>query len=427
MVHARSTVMCALLVTELAACCMADGGFVDLVRRVPVDANSVVLIDCERMFKSPIAVRTDWKKKYQTDYAQRPLMVPLRATKVIRSGALDLHLGRSPWELTLLELDQAPDLDKIARREKGYVDKIASAKAVWSPRGAYAVANGANGLALLFPPNRQFLARWLKQPSGKISPYLLNATESMANIEAQVLLALDLVDAIDHDAANKALKSVSERLNSTDDIEAQTAALATLRGARFEIILKDKAWGRLSLDFDNDPASLLAVAQPLITEALNRYGATLDELSKWTVEARGNCLTLHGELDGSGLLRLGSLLELPSLELDNSDEEIDVRNPMLYATQNHFKAITTLLDDLIGKKREAKTYGQMATWIEQYAKRIDRLSLVNVDPDMQQFSAGVADDLRQMVASMRGAGIRSGMQTAGLDSESSYGWGNYDG
>ena len=124
---------------------------------------------------------------------------------------------------------------------------------------------------------------------------------------------------------------------------------------------------------------------------------------------------------------MGSIFELPSMDLDKSDEEVDASNPMLYATQNHFKAVTTLLDDLFAKKREAKTHGQMATWIEQYAKRIDRLPLVNVDPDMQQYSAGVANDLHQMVASLRGAGVRSGMQTAGLDSTASYGWGNYDG
>ena len=415
------------LMIALATCRVAEADFANLVRRVPADANAVVLIDCERMLASPIAVRESWKKKYQADYAQRPLMIPPQATKVIRAGAIDLHSGRAPWELTLMDLDHAPDLDKIVRREKGYVDTVANAKAVWSPRGAYAVATGTNGLALLFPPNRQFLARWLKQPGGKISPYLLDATESMTRVEAQVLLAVDLTDAIDHDLATKMLKHLSGQPGSTSAPDAQAASLATLRGARFEIILKDKAWGRLTLDFGDDPAPLVAVAQPLIIETLNRYGAALDEIAEWKLEARGSSLALHGQLNTSGLLRLGSIFELPSLGLDNSDEEIDASNPMLYATQNHFKAVVTLLDDLTGKKREAKTYGQMATWIEQYAKRIDRLPLVNVDPDMQQYSAGVADDLRQMVASMRGAGIRSGMQTAGLDSTSSYGWGNYDG
>jgi hypothetical protein len=425
MVRARS-ILCTLVVANLAVCRVANADFAELVRRVPADANAVVLIDCQRLFASPIAVRDGWKKKYQADFAQRPFLIPPQAKNVIRAGSVDLHSGRHPWELALLDLDHAPDLDKIANREKGYVDKVANTKAVWSPRGAYAVATGTNGLALLFPPNRQFLARWLKQPSGKIAPYLLDATESMSQVEAQVLLAIDLDDAVDHDMAIKMLKTVASA-GSAGNVEAQAAALASLRGARFEIILKDKAWGRLSLDFGADPAPLVPVAHKLIEETLNRYGAALDELSTWKVETRGKTLALHGQLDTSGLLRLGSLLELPQIGLDNSDEEVDASNPMLYATQSHFKAVTSLLGDLTGKKREAKTYGQMATWVEQYAKRIDRLPLVHVDPDMQQYSAGVADDLRQMVSSMRGAGVRGGMQTAGLDSTSSYGWGNYDG
>ena len=46
---------------------------------------------------------------------------------------------------------------------------------------------------------------------------------------------------------------------------------------------------------------------------------------------------------------LGSIFEMPSLELDQSEDKVDASNPMLYATQNHFKAVNTLLNDLFAK------------------------------------------------------------------------------
>jgi hypothetical protein len=132
---------------------------------------------------------------------------------------------------------------------------------------------------------------------------------------------------------------------------------------------------------------------------------------------RGKSISLHGALSPSGLLRLGSLLELPSMEFDKSDETVDSENPMLYATQNHFKAVNKMLDDLLAKKIDTKSYSQLGTWVGIYAKRIDRLPLLNVDAEMQEYSAGVADDLRTIAQSIKGSRIRTGMQISGLSSE----------
>src|SRR5262249_25078543 len=131
--------------------------------------------------------------------------------------------------------------------------------------------------------------------------------------------------------------------------------LESMRGVKFEIVFKSKAWGRLMLEFGDDPAALVDVARPLVIETLRQQGAALEDIERWSVAHDGKTISLHGELSPSGLLRLGSLFELPSIELDKSEETVDAKNPMLYATQNHFKAVLKLLDDLLAQKRDAKT------------------------------------------------------------------------
>lgn len=406
-------------------CRPLQAGFPELIRRVPGESNAIMLIDAERLFESPIAQREGWKKKQTAEFAQRPLAVPPQATKVVRAGQLDLQEFASPWAVTLIEAAAAPSLDVIAKREKGYLDKVAGSKAAWSPRGAYVVSVGSSAVGVLSPPNRQFLASWLKQPSGKISDYLLHASQSMSATDAQMVLALDLDEALDPERVKAALAHSPAVIAAKGDPQALAAVVAGLRGIKFEVVFKEKAWGRLMLEFNSDPAALVKIARPLVVEVLDQAGASLDDIQDWPVEQKGNVIALHGELTASSLLRLGSLFELPSIELDPNEEPIVADKPQMYATQNHFKAVSNLLDDLLHQKRDAKTQGQLALWVDQYAKRVDRLPLVNVDQDMQKYSAEVAEDLRDIALALKGAGIRSGVRTAGTYSTGGYG--GYDG
>ena len=401
----------------------AQAGFPEVVRRVPAEANAIMLVDAERLFASPIAIRENWKKKQLAEFAERPLAVPPQATKVVRAAHVDLQAHEAQWEMVLIEQPSFRSLDEVANREKGYVDKIANTKVAWSPRGAYVVSLGKGALGLLFPPNRQFLARWLKQPSGKISDYLLAASRSMAAAEPQLLLAIDLEDAIDPERVRAMLKTSKAVADAKGDAAALAGVLEDLRGIKFEIVFKDKPWGRLMLEFGNDPAALAGISKALVMETLDRQGMALDDIQSWAVTHDGKSISLHGELSASGLLRFGSLFELPSMELDPSEEPVAADKPQIYATQNHFKAVSKLLDDLFAKKRDARTWGQLGVWVDQYAKRIDRLPLVNVDPDMCKYSAGVAEDLRQISSSIKGSGIRSGVQSA--NTTSAYANGNY--
>jgi len=397
---------CSLFSITLAA----HADFAELIRRVPGEANALIMIDAERLFASPLAEKEEWKKRQLANYAERPMSIPPQSTKVVRAAQWDLHTHESVWELVMLETTNSPFLEHIAKREKGFVDTVANTKAVWSPRGAYIVKVGQNAVGLTFPPNRQFLSRWLKERSGKISPYLFEASESMRTTGASFVLAIDLDDAVEQSRSDAWLKSLDFLKQAKIDSTGLAKTVSGLRGVKFEVVFNEKPWGQLQLDFTEDPALVVPVAKPLVIAALKKIGAALDDLESWTVAKKDKSVTLHGQFSSSGLMRLSSLFELPTVDLD-AEENAAENTPL--ATLNHFKSVDKLLKDLLIQKPDAVTIGQYAVWVQQYAKRIDQLSLANVDPEMQAYSAGVANDLRQIATALKGGGINTSIRQAG--------------
>src|SRR5262249_36239299 len=88
--------------------------------------------------------------------------------------------------------------------------------------------------------------------------------------------------------------------------------------------------------------------------------------------------------------------------------------------RNYFQSIERQLDSLRLKKNDAKSFGQIAAWIDGAARHIDRMSSLNVDPELMDYGAAVSVALRQMVAALQGIGIQSGARQAQIYNTDSY-------
>jgi hypothetical protein len=108
------------------------------------------------------------------------------------------------------------------------------------------------------------------------------------------------------------------------------------------------------------------------------------------------------------------------------------------ASQEYFKTVETMLEDLQGKRKSTEfvTWGQVGMWFERYAKKIDNLPILNVDNELLDYGAFVSDSLRQSETAMKGIGAKSGMRKSQLGNyytTQSYGvagvnrWGNVAG
>jgi hypothetical protein len=385
--------------------------FPELVRRVPKDANVIVYMDVDRLMASPLAAKEVWKGKRAADFANRPMAIPPSVTKFIRAASVNLDVDETAWQIAVLEGKSVPTLETIAKNEKGYLDTVAGTKAVWSPRGAYAFKVSDNSVGLMFPANRQYLARWIKEKPGQFSSYLMSASHDMTATGPQLVIAMDLEDIVQPQAINERLKSKESLKSAKVNTSDLAKTLAGIKGVKFAVTVNEKAAGKVTVDFSGDASVVKDVGKALLLEVLESRGLAMEDLDAWKPSVSKNAFMLEGDLSKSGLMRLSSLLEFPSLPLDEAAEpEPDAKDPKLYATQAHFKSVTALLEDLNEKRKEFTNPGHAAGWWETYATRISRLSLVNVDDEMQEYSATIAELLRAGAQEFRGAGIRTGVR-----------------
>jgi hypothetical protein len=408
----------------LGTIAIARADFPEMSRRIPHDANVIVYLDVDRLLATPLATKEDWKGKQAADFASRPMAVPPSVTKLVRAANVNLDVDTTAWQVAVLEAKSVPSLDTIAKKEKGYVDTIAGTQAVWSPRGAYAYKISEKSVGLMFPANRQYLSRWIKDKPGQYSSYLMDAGREMTAGGPQLVIALDLEDVVQPQIIRERAKEMKSLKGAkVDEI---VKALLGIKGIKFAVTVKDKATGKITVDFTGDVAALKDVGKPLLLEVLEHRGLALEDLDSWKSSISKNSLVLEGDLTKSSMLRLSSLLELPSLPLDESAvETVDSKDPKLYATQAHFKSVTSLLQDLNEKRKEFTNTGHAAGWWETYATRISRLPTINVDPDMLEYSAAISELMRDLAQQMRASGIRTGVQQANLATNYAGGYGGY--
>src|SRR5437762_3348469 len=87
----------------------------------------------------------------------------------------------------------------------------------------------------------------------------------------------------------------------------------SIHGVTLEVTIGERAEGVLTVDFGADPSALAGALKPALLEVLSRHGAYINEFEDWKDAVEGSVFSMSGTLGASGLLRLSSVLELPSL------------------------------------------------------------------------------------------------------------------
>jgi hypothetical protein len=199
------------------------------------------------------------------------------------------------------------------------------------------------------------------------------------------------------------------------DLDELSKVLASARGMTLGITLAEKPFGKIKLDFGQDASLLKDFAKPLLLEALANHGAMIDEFQEWTVRVNGKQVTLEGNLYQSGLQRLSSLLDAPP-ELQEQasaaasggegQTEEDLKR---LASQQYFNSVTAVLEDLRRRPERSKisTWGQVGVWMDSYARKLDGLPILNVDPELLDYGAYVANSFRASADSLKGIGAKT--------------------
>jgi hypothetical protein len=122
----------------------AQAQFGDLADRVPDGANTIVMIDVERLLQSPIAKREGWSNRHQALFEAGLLMVPPRATQFLASAKLKYDTLTPEWQVALRKLDHEVAISEVALRYSGSVDEIGGRSIAVLPGDHYVIRFGPN-------------------------------------------------------------------------------------------------------------------------------------------------------------------------------------------------------------------------------------------------------------------------------------------
>jgi hypothetical protein len=417
----RSALRCCLCIFLTAPLLLAgrptSAQFEDLAARVPATANAIVLLDAQKLLATPLAKREGWAEKYDQAFAAGLATISPDTRQMILASQLDYEYMKPHWELALADFSAPRKVADIARRTKGTLDQIAELPVVALSDDSYCVQLAPTRLGVMSPANRQTIARWVSKvaskPEAALSPYL-QAT-LVASQTSQIVVAFDLQDAVPPEVIRAKLAASSTLAGKNIDLGAAAKALEGLRGMVFEVAVTDNSQGRLRVHFNRDASVLAPVAKPLILEVLGGMGAMIADIRDWSAATEPQRFTLSGPLSADGRKRVLSLIDHPTAALvaanqTTSTSSAQESNRAADATQQYFKAIMSSTDDL--REKEMKTWGQKAMWLDNAGRKLDRLPILDVDPDMLAFGRYTSARMRDASAALKGIGITTAAQQA---------------
>lgn len=415
-----------LLLAAAPTACVAQ--FDSLLAKLPAGGNTLLMVNAESTFQSELARAEGWKQQYGDNYAETPLLLPPSAQQFVLSSQLDLATMRPVWEAAAMTLAEDVPMPSVARRVGGEQEQLGSVQAVATKENAYVLKFDPAVFGVMLPANRQKASRWAREAifskQAKLSPYLTKIAAFPDKAGTEIILAIDLTDAISRASIQKAMEASPTIGSSGIDADAATEVLSSLEGLTLGVVVKSKATGSLRVDFSKSIAPIAPVAKKLLIEALEQAGMALDELSNWGLETSENGFRLTGELSKSGLRRALSVIDLDTSGVHKADPERSHSSPgqvSSSATKEYYDGVRRYLHDL-KLETGAKSYSSIASWFDKYAGRIDRLPLLGVDAEMLDYSEMIVNQLRNCSMSIRGVAISSSAKGAGVQgTASSYG------
>lgn len=433
----------AVLSVLCGAAAPATADFKSLLGRIPGEANALVVIDLERILQTPLAEQEGWRQKLTSAFADGPLVVPPGTQRLVLAALIDPADMDSVWEVSVMELAKAPEMQAIAKAERGFVDKLGEKTAVWSPVDAYFLQLDPQVLGTVAPANRQFAARWARQKhtlgGAFVSYYLFNAASKIDDKTAWVM-AIDLEDMVAVPKLRARMREEPLQSLQGKSIKPEEFAelMASVKGLTLRIDIDTEARGTCTVDFGKSPAFLGEEAAPVFLEVLSRLGARVEDLAEWEASTRANQLVLQGKLSRNGIRELFSVVQPPSplavaeaapaapkpSPTDKPAKEQPEAKPagdaVAKASQEYYQAVVKILDRLeekLGTGAKSASLGDGAAWCKRDARRIDRLPVLNVDPDLVAWGGEISAGLLR-VASVFTVGVTDTMgRTAGITYE----------
>lgn len=395
---------------------------------IPSDANTLVMVNHDKLIASPLAQKDNWASRGQQIFEAGESIVPPGIDRVTIASQIDFEFMHGLWTVCVFS-NQADrvGLQQVSKRVGRRIEKLGDRPALVLPNDTFLVQLDATTIGAMAPANRQSVARWA-QTGGSglqgVSPYLKDAAK-FADKNAHVIIAFDLTDVISpEDAVARLQKYESVK---ADDAEGLAADLAKLRGITLGLTARDKVIGSLKLDFAPGTTHLAKIDKALLLEALERNGVMIDDVSNWEVTVKPNQILLSGNLSSAGMRMLNTLVSQPVLaEFLVPDDSSKESNPQ-DRTKVYLSAIRDMFAELQEKQQSKNQLKSYALWFERYARKVDDLSAANVDAEVLKLGTDVATQFREISQLLRNAELRRKARATGSAQDSFDSYSDYYG
>jgi hypothetical protein len=419
--------------------------FRSLVSRLPRNSNAVVILNVEKAFDSPLAIREGWKKNLEKAFETGLMRVPPNAKRFVLASEIDFEFWKPIWEAAVADFGDPIDLDTVAARRHGELDTIKDLPGVTLPNDVYLVQFDKDTLGALAPANRQMMDRWIGDMKAgvKLSPYLQQAARYSDQTGSEIILAVDLNEAVSLQRIVKYLKAKDLVAKLGLNIQTLADVLRSVQGFRMGIRLAEPPTAAIAVDFSKNVEIDPGVAQKLLLQILGDGGLLIDDFAYWKCAVAGTQVKLQGSLSKSGLRQVFSLLESPTSSESVTKEKPPATPPTAtspttpgdamaqsagdamarkaQASLKHYRSVTKAFDDLKGCWRNGGPLSQKKVFFDRYANKIEKLPILDVDDELLQWSAFVASQMRAAAGSARTAGVQGAVQKAQVGYTGSYG------
>jgi hypothetical protein len=226
-----------------------------------------------------------------------------------------------------------------------------------------------------------------------------------AKKSAHIVIAMDLSDLLDPTGVRNALQQ-STLFPKEAELNSMVSVLSGARGLILTANVDDKFKTELRFEFSVPMDSFVEAGNRIWPKALDAAGLDIPELKSAKAKADGKALVFTAELSDVSLRRLLSIVAAPGAGFE-SEGSSTIKTPKeaagVAASIKYYKAVNSALDDLEAQGgAKGKNYVRSATFFDNYAARIEKLPLTDVDPLLAQYGYSVGAKLRAMAGSLRG-------------------------
>ena len=394
--------MASMLALNSLAAVQADTPFDPLLRQISPEANVLVFIDSEQIRGSEFGRAQLQSKDAEAEHSQ--IIVRPEISQVLLGAKIrGFRESMIDWQTALLQMNVEPSVAGVAATYGGSIEDMGKTEYAVLPFGSVAVVTTKNVLAVLTPPDRQQVSRavrlaGLKNP-GHFTGYLENVTSRMT-LGTGALIAVDLEEMQSKSQILNYLKNCETFRKPPSDILQAADVISSIRGLSLLVSFRSSAEAQLSIEFSQAVPDISLWGKELLIEILRDKGAYVEDVNSWTFSQSGKTIMLEGPVTPMGLHQIFSLLDFPTEVPSQYQPGATVtpeqeRQRTVKATLTRFRATEKLIADL-RKDDRARTarIGESALWFDRYARQIETLPSLHVDPDMLVYCDDVVMRLR---------------------------------